>query len=178
MQSNEESKGLFPTGKHWFLLYCKGKEEERAVMHLNNQGVEAFYPKAQIEKIVRGKRTQIIEALFPNYVFAQLDYEQHNFTAIRSTRGVIGFVRRGREPQLVPKTLVHQFKTLHDVAQVKDKNLPKQGDMVLINHPQYNNVRAIYQEAKGDARAILLLELINKPVEVIFNNTDFKKVDP
>ena len=167
---------LFATGENWFLLYCKGREEERAVMHLANQGVDAFFPQAQFERIQRGKRVSVVEPLFPNYVFAKLDYERHNFTSIRSTRGVVGFVRKGREPQVVSAALIQQIQSLDVNATVTDKNLPQAGDAVLINHPQYNNIRAIYQEAKGDKRAVLLLELINKPVEIIFENTDFKKL--
>jgi transcriptional antiterminator RfaH len=169
-------KSLFATGENWFLLYCKGREEERAVMHLANQGVEAFFPQAEFQKIQRGKRVLVVEPLFPNYVFAKLDYERHNFTTIRSTRGVIGFVRKGREPQVVSSALIQQIQSLDVNSTVVDKNVPQAGDAVLINHPQYNNIRAIYQEAKGDQRAILLLELINKPVEIIFDNKDFKKI--
>lgn len=177
MHENNSNTGLFPTGRHWFLLYCKGKEEERAVMHLENQGVTAFYPKAQIEKIVRGKRTKVVEPLFPNYVFALLDYEQQNFASIRSTRGVIGFVRKGKDPQIVPKSLVMQFKQVDEFVELSDQNVPQPGDTVLVNHPLYNNIKAIFQVAKGEQRAILLLELLNKPVEVELDYSDFKKVD-
>ncbi|NAW80175.1 hypothetical protein CAG60_15090 [Vibrio sp. V33_P6A3T137] len=42
--------------KGWYLLYCKRGEQARAKSHLENQGVECFYPQMEVEKILRGKR--------------------------------------------------------------------------------------------------------------------------
>lgn len=161
-----------PVGTVWYLLYCKGKEEAKAVMHLANQGIDAFYPKVMVTKVLRGKRQSVEEPLFPNYVFAQLDHGQHNFTSVRSTRGVIGFVKQGKDYQKVSSSLINVFRELQSVAQV-DKNLPKTGDIVTVHSANYNNIQAIYQEPKGEQRAMLLIELINKPVLVELDNTEF-----
>ena len=161
-----------PTGKIWYLLYVKAKEEGRAVMHLENQGITAFYPKANITKVLRGKRRTVEEALFPNYVFAQLDHGVHNFTSVRSTRGVIGFVKSGKDYQKVPTKLISTFRELETVVSV-DKKVPAKGVKVTIDTPTYNNIQAIYQEPKGENRAILLIQLLNKPVLVEFENNEF-----
>ena len=36
---------------------------------------------------------------------------------------------------------------------------------------------AIYQEPKGENRAILLIQLLNKPVEMVVENSEFTKKD-
>jgi hypothetical protein len=61
-----------PTGTIWYLLYCKAKEESKAVMHLANQHVEAFYPKVMVIKVLRGKRQTVEEPLFPNSITAHI----------------------------------------------------------------------------------------------------------
>ena len=165
-----------PQGKIWYLLYCKAKEEGRAVMHLANQGIDAFYPKANITKVLRGKRQTVEEALFPNYVFAQLDHDKHNFTSVRSTRGVIGFVKQGKDYQKVSQALVDVFMQC-DTVEKLDSALPSKGDHVMLQHPQYQNIPAIYQEPKGENRAILLIQLLNKPVELVVENSQFSKKD-
>ncbi|HAQ48726.1 MAG TPA: transcription/translation regulatory transformer protein RfaH [Glaciecola sp.] len=141
-------------------------------MHLANQSVDAFYPKVMVTKVLRGKRQTVEEPLFPNYVFAQLDHGKHNFTSVRSTRGVIGFVKQGKEYQKVSSSLISVFRELQSVAQV-DSKLPKTGDKVTVHSANYNNIQAIYQEPKGEQRAMLLIELINKPVLVELDNTEF-----
>lgn len=171
---SDTSSSLFsgPQGKVWYLLYCKAKEEGRAVMHLANQGIDAFYPKANITKVLRGKRQTVEEALFPNYVFAQLDHDVHNFTSVRSTRGVIGFVKQGKDYQKVPTQLIQTFIELEAVDSV-DKKVPSKGAKVMIESAAYNNIQAIYQEPKGESRAILLIQLLNKPVLIEMNNNDY-----
>jgi transcriptional antiterminator RfaH len=173
---SDSSSPLFsgPQGKVWYLLYCKAKEEGRAVMHLANQDIQAFYPKAKITKILRGKRQTVEEALFPNYVFAQLDHDIHNFTSVRSTRGVIGFVKQGKDYQKVPLKLITLFR---DGMEYPDTeiSLPKTGDKVVIEDDQYNNIPAIFKEYKGETRSILLIQLLNQSVEIEVDNTKFVK---
>ena len=173
---SDSSSPLFsgPQGKIWYLLYCKAKEEGRAVMHLANQDIQAFYPKAKITKILRGKRQTVEEALFPNYVFAQLDHDIHNFTSVRSTRGVIGFVKQGKDYQKVSQALIDVFVQC-DTIEKLDSTLPNKGDKVMLQHPQYQNIPAIYQEPKGENRALLLIQLLNKPVELVVENSQFSK---
>ena len=175
---SDTSSSLYsgPQGKVWYLLYCKAKEEGRAVMHLANQGIDAFYPKANITKVLRGKRQTVEEALFPNYVFAQLDHDVHNFTSVRSTRGVIGFVKQGKDYQKVSQALIDVFVQCDTVDKL-DSALPTKGDNVMLQHPQYQNIPAIYQEPKGENRAILLIQLLNKPVELVVDNSQFIKKD-
>ncbi|WP_016676999.1 transcription termination/antitermination NusG family protein, partial [Yersinia pestis] len=57
--------------KSWYLLYCKRGQILRAKEHLERQTVNCWTPIVAIEKIVRGKRIEVIEALFPNYLFAE-----------------------------------------------------------------------------------------------------------
>lgn len=175
-QSNSDALFAGPTGTMWYLLYCKAKEESRAVMHLANQGIEAFYPKVMVTKVLRGKRQIVEDPLFPNYVFAQLDHGVHNFTSVRSTRGVIGFVKQGKAYQQVSSSLINIFREIKDATGL-DTSLPQSGDTVMVQSANYNNIQAIYQEPKGDKRALLLIELINQPVLVEVDNTEFRLID-
>lgn len=158
--------------QHWYLLYCKAKEEEKAVLHLANQGVMAFYPKGKFAKIVRGTRKQVIEALFPNYVFVHLDDTADNFVAIRSTRGVLGFVKQGMYPQKVPESIITALRQLDGGEQISP-NTAKAGDKVTIKSGAFANIQAIYQEPVGEKRALLLVELMHKPAVIEVENSQF-----
>ncbi|CAM2773823.1 transcription/translation regulatory transformer protein RfaH [Vibrio rarus] len=159
--------------KRWYLLYCKRGDQQRAQLHLENQGVEVYYPKLITEKVIRGKRTQKMEPLFPSYMFIQFDYEQGpSFTTIRSTRGVADFIRTGQYPTELQGDLILTLKDLEDGQQVIESEMPSQGDCVEIKSGQFAGVDAIYQEPDGDKRSILLITLINKKVEVVVDNQD------
>ena len=86
----------------WYLLYCKRGQIDRAMEHLNRQDVICMTPMADIEKVIRGKRTIVKEPLFPNYLFVKFDHNAIHTTTIQSTRGVSHFVRFGQLPAIVP----------------------------------------------------------------------------
>ncbi|MFV0575596.1 MAG: transcription/translation regulatory transformer protein RfaH [Vibrio sp.] len=158
--------------RNWYLLYCKRGEQNRAKLHLENQNIECYYPEIEIEKIVRGKRKSVIEPLFPSYIFIGLEQNNHpSFTTIRSTRGVTDFIRFGGQPYQVPRYVIEKMRRMH-VDPADHESVPKTGDVVTIKTGQFAGFDAIYQEPDGEMRSILLIKMINKPVEINVDNTD------
>lgn len=160
--------------KQWYLLYCKRNEQQRAKLHLENQGVECYYPETQIEKVVRGKRKVSTEPLFPSYIFARFDVEQGpTFTTVRSTRGVVDFVRRGALPQVLQGDLIFTLKEFEKLQVIQKADiLPEKGDTVKVVTGQFAGIEAIYQEPDGETRSILLVKMLTKQVEVTVHNKD------
>lgn len=158
--------------KSWYLLYCKRGEQQRAKLHLENQNLTCYYPEVEIEKVVRGLRKTLNEPLFPSYVFIQFDEEVGpSFTTIRSTRGVVDFVRFGGLPTKVPDTLIIELEKIENHKEFVSK-LPKAGDVVQVNGGQFSGFEAIYKESDGEKRSILLVTLINQQVKVQVSNSD------
>ncbi|WED20988.1 transcription/translation regulatory transformer protein RfaH [Vibrio sp. JC009] len=162
--------------KRWYLLYCKRGDQARAQMHLENQGVECFYPQVEVEKIVRGKRQVVKEPLFPSYIFIRFDYEEGpSFTTVRSTRGVVDFIRQGSYPQEVTGSLVYELRQLEGAAaEPMTDSLPEKGQEVRIREGQFAGIDAIYHEPDGEKRSILLIKLISQTVEVSVDNKDIE----
>ncbi|MEZ8988757.1 transcription/translation regulatory transformer protein RfaH [Vibrio breoganii] len=163
--------------KRWYLLYCKRGDQERAQMHLENQGVEVYYPKITVEKMVRGKRQKRSEPLFPSYMFVRFDFEVGpSFTTVRSTRGVSDFIRNGVYPTELQGDLVYTLKQVEGSQEDTEieSDLLQKGDEVIIKSGQFAGVDAIYHEADGEKRSILLITMINKKVEVHVDNQDIE----
>ncbi|ABU70308.1 transcription/translation regulatory transformer protein RfaH [Vibrio campbellii] len=161
--------------KRWYLLYCKRGEQVRAKQHLENQGVECFYPTVEVEKILHGKRQKVEEPLFPCYVFARFDYEEGpNFTSVRSTRGVVDFVRFGVQPKEIQGDLVYELKQLDKCIddQTDAESMLKPGDQVRVKSGQFAGIDAIFQEQDGEKRSIMLVQMITKRVPVSIDNSD------
>ncbi|WP_165743748.1 transcription/translation regulatory transformer protein RfaH [Pseudoalteromonas sp. Z9A6] len=157
----------------WYLVTCKSRQEERAATNLLNQGIEVFYPKLTIEKLVKGRRTIKQSALFPNYLFVCFESQNGNFFAVKNTRGISGFVSYGPNYQIVPTELIEQLKS--ERLQTTSSTLPKTGDVVSVNNYSFNNIKAIYKEPDGDMRSILLINLLNKQVEMSVDNKDINQ---
>ncbi|MEZ8144264.1 transcriptional activator RfaH [Enterovibrio norvegicus FF-454] len=156
----------------WYLLYCKRSEQQRAEQHLKRQGVDCYYPQVTVEKIRRGKRTTQLEPLFPNYIFATFDAEKITYNTVRSTRGVVDFVRHGAMPCTVPFGLILNLMAHEDSDAQREQlnDMLKPGDQVEVLSGQFEGSEAIYKEADGEIRSILLIKLLNQQVEVSEEN--------
>lgn len=160
----------------WFLLFCKAKEEQRALENLKNQGIEAFYPSRKVEKVRKGIRSIKNEALFPNYLFVKLDPKVANFNAIRSTRGVASFVKFGLSHAKVANSLIEKIQQFDDAQQltVSDDSIIKPGEKVVVTQGIYQGLEAIYQNNVGLERSVLLIKLLEQEAKLELDNKDFK----
>lgn len=159
----------------WYLLYCKRGQLLRAQEHLERQAVNYFSPIITLEKIVRGKRVAVSEPLFSNYLFVEFDPERVHTTTISATRGVSHFVRFGSLPTIIPVNVIEELRT-HISETYVDPETPQPGDTVLITDGVFEGLQAIYTEPDGEARSMLLLNLINKQVTQSLDNRQFEKL--
>ncbi|SJN53256.1 Transcription antitermination protein RfaH [Vibrio ruber DSM 16370] len=161
--------------KQWYLLYCKRGEQQRAKCHLENQGVECYYPEIKVEKILRGKKQTLLEPLFPSYMFVHFDYEiGPSFVSVRSTRGVTDFIRFGQHPKQVSAELVEYLKALESDSQSLQQSMPQRGQVIRVKGGQFAGIEAIYQEADGEKRSIMLVKMISQTVAMSFDNRDLE----
>ena len=161
--------------KRWYLLSCKRGEQSKAKTHLENQGVECFYPMLEVKKQRRGKPVMVNEALFPGYIFVCFDYEQGpSFTSIRSTRGVVDFIRFGPHPTQVRDDLIRDLKLMDTSIQDKtdDATALKSGDKVYIQSGPFAGFDACFQEPDGEKRSIMLINMLHQPITVSIDNDD------
>ncbi|GAB2948911.1 transcription/translation regulatory transformer protein RfaH [Hafnia psychrotolerans] len=159
----------------WYLLYCKRGQLLRAKEHLERQQVNCLTPMITLEKMMRGRRTPVSEPLFPNYLFIQFDPERIHTTTISATRGVSHFVRFGPHLATVQPDVIQQLMT-QPMPEVRDPQTPYNGDMVVITQGIFEGFEAIYTEPDGEARSLLLLNLINQRVKQSLDNTHFQKI--
>lgn len=159
----------------WYLLYCKRGQLQRAQEHLQRQAVNCLTPVITLEKMVRGKRTMVEEPLFPNYLFVEFDPEVIHTTTISATRGVSHFVRFGASPATVPVTVIEQLANWQP-DDITDPATPYAGDSVVITEGAFEGLQAIFTEPDGEARSMLLLNLLNKQILQSVKNTAFRKV--
>ncbi|HBS5766716.1 TPA: transcription/translation regulatory transformer protein RfaH [Klebsiella pneumoniae] len=139
----------------WYLLYCKRGQLQRAQEHLERQSVNCLMPTIALEKIIR-----------PEVIHT---------TTISATRGVNNFVRFGALPAIVPSAVIHQL-SIYKPEGITDPETPHEGDSVLITDGAFEGLEAIFTEPDGEARSMLLLNLLNKQVLQSVKNTDFQKI--
>jgi transcriptional antiterminator RfaH len=148
---------------HWHLVYTKVKKETEAERHLTNQGFDVYLPRHKIGVRKQNRYKEVIEPLFPRYIFVNLVAGVHNYAPIRSTRGAVGLVRVGSFPAIAPPSLIEYLRLKEQKALMpKPLNPFKTGDRVHIIDGPFAGYEAIYDCERGEERALILLNLMNQ----------------
>ena len=142
--------------RNWYLIKTKPRQENVAIKNLENQEYSTYCPSVKI------KKKHVV--LFPGYLFIHLDKKQENWSPIRSTKGVLNFVRFGLNYGQVPDTVIEFLKANQLISKEKLENLNKfkPGDKVQITDGVFKNCVAIFESFKSDERVILLMNILGQ----------------
>jgi transcriptional antiterminator RfaH len=141
---------------NWYLIKTKSRQENVAIKNLENQEYFTYCPTVTINN------KNVI--LFPGYLFIHLDKKNENWSPIRSTKGVVNFVRFGLNFAQVPDTVIEFLKTNQLINKEKLINLNKfkPGDKIQITDGIFKNCVAIFKSSKSEDRVILLMNLLGQ----------------
>ncbi|WP_043526598.1 transcription/translation regulatory transformer protein RfaH [Litchfieldella xinjiangensis] len=147
----------------WYVIQCKGGESFRAAENLGNQGYEVLHPILEVQHKRRQKLVWVPEPLFPYYLFIRLDRLASNWRPIRSTRGVLKLVTFGQEPVAVADALVETLRE-HPAGEHREATNVyfRAGEPVEITEGPFRDLQAVFADQKGEARAIVLLNMLHK----------------
>ena len=142
--------------KKWYLINTKPRQEITAIINLENQGYNTYCP------IVKINKKNVV--LFPGYIFIYLDKHNENWSPIRSTKGVINFVRFGLNFAQVPDNVIKYIRVKQANSEEKLKKLSnfKVGDKVQITDGVFKNCIAIFKSYKSEERIILLMKILGQ----------------
>ena len=151
--------------KQWYAVQTKPRQENIAEEHLNRQGYGAYLPKVTVRKRKRDKWAQVVEPLFPRYLFIQVDAQLLSLAQVRSTLGVAGLVRFGQELRPVPDAVIACLKAAENsnTQQLDADDWPHQpGDRVEVLDGAFAGLTGVFQLAAGEDRALLFIDLLGR----------------
>jgi transcriptional antiterminator RfaH len=154
------------TGKSWFLIYAKSRQEEVARDNLARQDYCVYLPLAQMHRIKSGRRVAVIQPLFPRYLFIQLDTSSDNWAPIRSTKGVSSLVRFGVEPGRIPDQLIQLLQQSESESGLHDWVEPEfaAGQAVCVMDGSMRGYEGIFIAKSGKERVLVLLDILGRQV--------------
>jgi transcriptional antiterminator RfaH len=155
----------------WYVVQCKAGESFRAAEHLDYQGYQVFHPVLNVQRRRRGRLTSVCEPLFPFYLFICLDQVNSNWRPIRSTRGVLRILCFGNTPAPVPDALIEQLRHQPHEAEGAHTHFSA-GDKVTVADGPFKGLDGVFQRAKGEERAIILLNMLQQPRAVEMSRHD------
>jgi len=168
----------------WYLIHSKPAQEARAAQNLEQQGFHVFLPWCKIQRIRRGKLAYFVEPLFARYLFIELDNVTSNWYPIRSTRGVHALVRIGSNTNQVsvPDYLIKELKILQEQSTSYEKPiiaLFEQNQILDITSRPFVGLSRLFRKlqvsADGQARVLLLVEILAKPQSLSIDLTHMER---
>ncbi|MDH5409228.1 MAG: transcription/translation regulatory transformer protein RfaH [Gammaproteobacteria bacterium] len=164
------------TDRAWYLIYSKPKAEKIAFENLQRQEFHVYLPFVKVTKRRQRKYIDIVEPMFPRYLFIQLNCTSDNWAPIRSTLGVSSIVRFGTYPMQVPASLIEQFKQNEDelgFQHVIEKEI-KPGDKVQIIDGVMAGFEGIFEGENSKERVTILLNIAGQHTRVSMTRHDLE----
>jgi transcriptional antiterminator RfaH len=155
--------------KNWYCLYTKSKQEDIVSFKLlKHSGIEVFNPKLKRKKTVRGRLTEVVEGLFPCYLFSRFDPHEY-YHMIKYTRGVKRIVgNKEGFPYLIDENLLENIKGRMIDGYVKiEAPVFSQGETVMIDEGPFKGLAGVFmKEMKASDRVLILLNTLHYSAKV------------
>ena len=155
----------------WYVVQTKPRKESVAVENLERQGYKVYCPQIMQAKHRQQRWKKVTAPLFPRYLFVQLDIGVDDFAPIRSTIGVLGLVRFGNNPAVMPQHLIGAIQQQEQRIFTQAKIQPnwKPGDRVEILTGPFAGLNGIFEKADNEERVIILLEMLGRNNRIVVN---------
>lgn len=152
------------SGKRWYLVYAKSRQESVAETNLRRQGYVTYLPLARLMRRRNGRRVSASGPMFPRYLFVQLDETSDNWGPIRSTLGVVSIVHFGRRAATVPSEFISSLKNREDADGLQPVSLGdfKSGGRVRITEGGLSGYEGVFIARTSRERVVVLLEILGK----------------
>lgn len=155
--------------KNWYCIYTKwGQEDVVQNKLLELPDIEFFNPKIKRKKYIRGRYKEVIEELFPCYVFSKFDLYKY-FHMIKYTRGVRRVVGDWLgNPYTVDIEIIEFLKSKieNGFVYLKPQQFTK-GEKVIVTDGPFVGLEGIFiSELKPNERVMLLLSTIQYQARV------------
>ena len=165
---------------NWYCIYTKAKQEDIVTLKLSkHEDIQVFNPKLRLKKFVRGNLKEVIEELFPCYIFSRFDPHQY-YHMIKYTRGVKRIVgNKEGYPFIIDEKLVEGLRQrMKDgFVHLDPTDLPL-GGPVLINEGPFKGLEGILlKESKASDRVLVLLNTIHYNAKVQVDKVFLSKAD-
>ena len=159
--------GWGPVVEAWYCAGFARNAESLAIQNLEHQNYRVFCPR--FLKIVSHarKKTQKLAALFPGYLFIQLELERQRWRPIDGTLGVTRIIKTAGRPARVDQSFVEKLLSVADPSGrvAFEEPLNVGDDVRVVGGPMDDQVASLCRMVDAD-RVVLLMSMLGRTVEV------------
>ena len=159
---------------YWAVAQLQPSRTALTLNLLTQEGFTAYAPKIHEHRIIRGRRTRVITALFPGYAFVRIALQWH---AACWCPGVVRLVMDGLRPAKVPETVIEDIRDRErgGIIELPWRG-PKRGDRVRVLTGPFRGHLAIYASMSGHERVAVLLQIFSGQQRVTLAERDVEVI--
>jgi len=163
--------------KNWFIVQTKPREEERALFHLRQKGIEVYLPRMEVMTFHAGRWNLVHKPLFPSYLFARF-IARELLDTVRWTQGVAKILIDSARPIPIKDEIIDRIKGLEGPDGIIRRQKFKKGDKIRIVRGPLKDITGIFQCWRSDrGRVMLLLNLISYQAKIELHYSLVEKIE-
>ena len=151
-------------GNGWYLVYTRPRQENVALLNLQQQGFQAYLPLYKNLKNTLASGLIGFEPMFARYVFFRPASATQSISSARSTRGVASIVSFGYEPAVVKADtlrVIQEFENQRNAAGLAELSPLRPGKQVRFKNSALNGLEGLVKSVSSQ-RVAVLLELLGR----------------
>jgi transcription antitermination factor NusG len=156
-----------PTSERvWRVFYTRARAEKKCEDRLHDRRIEVLLPKRKVVRQWSDRKKEVIEPLFRNYIFAQVDEKDR--LRVLQTPGIVRCVHFNGTPARLRETEVEQIQRTQktpDRLSVVDLR-PPVGETVTITEGPLQGLSGEVREHRGQTYVLVRVETIRQAVKV------------
>lgn len=147
----------------WCLVYTKLKQEQQASENLERQGFRCYLPTFCWKDPAQERVAEMVEPLFPRYVFVQFDAGERSWSEdrIRSTKGVNQIVTRANRPVRVDNRWIECLRAKESTLRNRSSHQFVASERVFSRDVAGEPIEAVFLMDDGERRSMALFELLS-----------------
>jgi transcriptional antiterminator RfaH len=155
---------------YWTVAQLVPNRTSLALHTLTQANFTVYVPKIRELRVIRGRKTEVLSALFPGYTFVLITLQWH---AARRCPGVARLVMDGMQPAKVSDDVIKEIRGRERNGAIElPRRLPKRGDRVRILAGPFRGHLAIYSSMAARERVAVLLEMLGRQQRVTLSELD------
>ncbi len=151
--------------KKWYIVNVVAGQENKICDEINKLAAEsdfiekAFIPVKKVFKHVRGKKVEVAQKLFPNYVFVNMEMNNASYGIIRNIPKVLGFLGSKLKPEEVSDEKISKLlERIDEENNVSEKDIYEIGDTVKVIEGPFESFTGTV-ESKDSEKNILKISI-------------------
>jgi len=158
---------------NWHVVQTKPRQEKFAEMNIQRLGIETFLPLLKEERRAGGERKQVVQPLFPAYLFVRFEAGL-SYRAVNFAQGVRYVVTFGNTPAVVDESMIEQIRSKQRDGYVTIQRPSfSPGERVRIQNGHFSGLEAVFEREMDDRqRGLLLLKALSYQAHLIVDLQD------